>query len=146
MQTFEIVGQTDQSPFASSVGQTSKRELAEVQHLLDDANDRFHRGFAQAVEGIANLGTELVGHFLFGGSIFGWRRGFVCKEPLPTLMMRRSTCGNVWFNLPCFEALNVVLAEIAGIQIGVFQLAQVRRHRVDCRQRCLLVIGLIAQL
>ena len=71
VQALEIVGQTDQSPLTRSIGQTTQRELAEAQHLLDDANNRFDRGFAQAIESIADAGTEFVGHFFFGGSIFG---------------------------------------------------------------------------
>ncbi len=88
MQTLEIVGQTDQGPLASEVDQTPKGELAEAQHLLDDANDRFNRRLAQAIEAIADVGAELVGHYFYGGSILGWRLRFLSKERAPTLMMR----------------------------------------------------------
>ena len=131
VQALEIVGQTDQSPLASSVVQVPKRKLAEAQHFLDDANHRFHRGFAQAVERITDVGTELVGHFLLGGSILVWRRRFMSKESAPTLMMRRATCSDVGVNVSSFQALYVVLTEITRIQVGGFQLSYLCRHAID---------------
>src|SRR5258708_14775899 len=62
MEALEIESQTDQAAF-ESVGQFPARgELAEAQHLLDDADHRFNGAFACPVDRFAQHGLELVGH------------------------------------------------------------------------------------
>src|SRR5713101_7949000 len=62
MEALEIEGQTDQTPLASRCVDTAQGELAKAQHLLDDADHRFNRAFACAVDGFAQRRPELVGH------------------------------------------------------------------------------------
>ncbi len=52
MEALEIEGQTNQAPLTGSLD-TSQRELAEAEHLLDDADYRFDGAFACAVDGFA---------------------------------------------------------------------------------------------
>jgi len=53
MEALEIEGQTDQTPLASRRQFPAQGELAKAQHLLDDADHRFNRTFACAVDGFA---------------------------------------------------------------------------------------------
>ena len=62
VQSFEIEGQTDQAPLARRGRQIAQRELAEAQHFLDDANHRFDRAFAQAIDRLPDVRLEFVGH------------------------------------------------------------------------------------
>src|SRR6266566_3249424 len=50
MQALQIVGQADQTPFPRHLPQPAQRELAEAHGLFDDADHRFHRAFAQAID------------------------------------------------------------------------------------------------
>jgi hypothetical protein len=71
MQSFQIVGQTNQGPLATSSEQATQGKLTEAQRFLDDANDRLNRRFAQAVDAFADGGPQLVGHEFFGRSLLG---------------------------------------------------------------------------
>ena len=53
MEALEIERQTDQAPLARRRRDPPQGELAEAQHLLDDADHRFNRAFACAVDGFA---------------------------------------------------------------------------------------------
>ena len=55
MHPLQVVGQTDQAPLTSRCQQASQRKLAEPQYLFDDADDRFHGRFAQAIDLLAKL-------------------------------------------------------------------------------------------
>ncbi len=50
METLEIEGQTDQTPFTGYCLDTSQRELAEAQPLFDDPDHRFDGAFACPVD------------------------------------------------------------------------------------------------
>ena len=56
MEALEIEGQTDQTPLARRRRDPPQGELAEAQHLLDDAEHRFDGAFACAVDGFAQGG------------------------------------------------------------------------------------------
>src|SRR5712692_77778 len=62
MEALEIEGQTDQAPLASDGQFTAQGELAEAQHLLDDADHRLDGAFACPVDRFAQRGLELVCH------------------------------------------------------------------------------------
>src|SRR5712691_11818337 len=66
MEALEIEGQTDQAALTSGRLETAQRELAEAEHLLDDADHRFDGAFACAVDRFAQRRPELVGHFHLG--------------------------------------------------------------------------------
>src|SRR6266481_2708068 len=53
MEALEIESQTDQTPLASRRPFPAQRELAEAEHLLDDADHRFDGAFARAIDRFA---------------------------------------------------------------------------------------------
>ena len=145
MQPFQVVSQANQGPFATSGEHTAQGKLTEAQHFLDDANDRFDRRFAQAVEGVANFGTQLVSHLFFKRCIISWWVGIVQEKSTPTLMMGTAPSGDIRVNATFFQASDVIGAEITRVQIGFFRLSQCWWHGVDSGQSGLLVVGVIAQ-
>ena len=62
MEALEVESQTDQTPLIGSGLDPSQGELAEAEHLLDDADHRFDRAFACPIDRFAKPGPELVGH------------------------------------------------------------------------------------
>src|SRR5713101_9921425 len=95
MEALEIEGQTDQAPLTSGRLDTSQRELAEAEHLLDDADHRFDGAFACAVEGFAQGGPELVGHLHLGTRHFGSRVGQRRAPLLPTPLLGIAASSDV---------------------------------------------------
>lgn len=59
VQPLQVEGGARQAPLAGDRDQATQGELAEVQHLLDDAQDRFDGALAQAVDGLADGRLEL---------------------------------------------------------------------------------------
>ena len=57
-QALQIPGQAYQGPFMLHLGQTPKRELAELHRRLDDAEHRFHRLLAQRIGLLAFAGLQ----------------------------------------------------------------------------------------
>ena len=62
MEALEIESQTDQTALTSSGLYTTQRELAEAEHLLDDADHGFNGAFACPIDRFAQRGLELVSH------------------------------------------------------------------------------------
>src|SRR5438045_55879 len=62
MEALKIESQTDQTPLESRRLGSTQRELAETQHLLDNADHRFDGAFASPVDGFAYRCLELVSH------------------------------------------------------------------------------------
>src|SRR5579859_3961586 len=93
MEALEIESQTDQTPLASRRQFPAQGELAEAEHLLDDADHRFDGAFACTIDGFAQGGPELVGHLHLGTRLFGRRVGQRREPLLPAGMMgdRKST-------------------------------------------------------
>src|SRR2546421_12608693 len=87
MEAFEIEGQTDQTPLTCCCLNTSQRELAEAQHLFDDANHRFDGTFTCSIDRFAQGGSELVGHLDLGTGLPRWRIRQRSATPLPARMM-----------------------------------------------------------
>ena len=83
MQSFQVERQADQTPFPRSGDQTPQRELAEAQHLFDNANHGLDRAFAQTIDGFANVCLKLVSHLDHGAGIVGRRCGLLGKAFLP---------------------------------------------------------------
>ena len=50
MQTFEIEGQANQTPFTGDSGQAAQGELAKPQDFFDGAEDWLNRAFAQRIQ------------------------------------------------------------------------------------------------
>src|SRR5260370_39164569 len=95
MEALEIEGQTDQAPLTSDRLDTSQRELAEAEHLLDDADHRFDGAFACAVDRFAQRRPELVGHFNLGAGTLRRRVRQRRESLLPTGMMGITAPGDV---------------------------------------------------
>src|SRR2546428_2588949 len=87
MEALKIESQTDQTPLASSRLGPTQRELAEAQHLLDDADHRFDGAFASPVDGFAQGCLELVGHLDQGARVLRWRSRQWRETLVPTGMM-----------------------------------------------------------
>jgi hypothetical protein len=58
VQPLQVVGQAHQTPLSGHRQHASQRELAEAQRFFDDADDWLHRGFAQTVDPLADVGLE----------------------------------------------------------------------------------------
>src|SRR5439155_15502402 len=107
MQTLQVERQTDQNPFTGGRGQTAQRELAKAQDFFDDPNHWLNRAFPQAVNGLADVGPQLVSHLLFQTRIRQWWLRLFVKETAPTLSMRFTSRRDVRFNAPRFQGLDI---------------------------------------
>ena len=87
MEALEIERQTDQAPLACRRPDPTQGELAEAEHLLDDADHRFDATFACRVDGFAQRGSELVGHFDVCARVLGRRVSQGREALLPAEMM-----------------------------------------------------------
>src|SRR5712692_1949288 len=98
METLEIEGQTDQTPLARRRLRATQGELAEAQHLLDDADHRFDGVLACARDRFAQGGPELVGHLDLGAGVLRRRVRQRREALLPTGMMGITARGDVGLN------------------------------------------------
>src|SRR5207247_3840486 len=87
MEALEIESQTDQTPLPSGRLAPAQGELAEAEHLLDDADHRFNRVLARPVDRFPQCRLELVGHLDLGTRVFRRRIGQRRAAALPTGMM-----------------------------------------------------------
>src|ERR1700680_3440546 len=95
MEALEIESQADKAPLASRRPFPAQRELAEAEHLLDDADHRFDGTLARAIDSFAQGRPELVGHFHLGARLYGRRVGQRREALLPTRMMGITARGDV---------------------------------------------------
>jgi len=130
MQTLQIEGQAHQTPLACGRRQPPQRKLAEAQDFFDDANDRFHSALAQAVDGFANLGLELVSHLDRETGIFRRGCGQFGKIGFPTSVMRFASSGDVGVKAPCFTGSDVICAKVTIVHRRRIGRAQLSRNRV----------------
>jgi hypothetical protein len=108
VEPLQVPGQTDQAPLPSRGLQTTQGELPEPQHLLDNANNRFNRGLAQAVNSFAQFSLKFVGHLDNRASVIrGWLRR-LAKTFLPTTVMWLTPSSDEGLNLPGFQVLDVL--------------------------------------
>src|SRR5438105_2460650 len=116
MEALEIEGQTNSTPLTGSCLNTSQRELAETEHLFDDADHRFNGAFAYPIDGFAQGRPELVGHFYLDACVLRrWSRQG-CETLLPTGMMGITPRGDVGLDAPLRTRLQGRGAEIPSIQ------------------------------
>ena len=113
MQALQIESETDQGPFIVHDIQAAQQELAKAEHRLDDANNRFDSGFAQAINGLADGRLQLVGHLDRGRGIRLRRERFGSESFLPALVMGITPGGNVGFDAQRFTSGDVTGAEVA---------------------------------
>ncbi len=66
MQTFEVVGQTNQHPLARRRGQAAQRELTKAKDFFDDADNWLNRTLTQALDRLTARRAQLVSHLLNG--------------------------------------------------------------------------------
>jgi hypothetical protein len=139
----KVESQANETPLTGRSGQAAQGELSKAEDLFDNADDRFDRTFAQAIDRLPDLRLELVGH-LDGctGCFSRWFRLF-SKEGMPILMMRFASGGNVRVHLVLLDRLDIGGTEIAMIQSYGLRLADLGREGFQGRNGFLLVIGMI---
>ncbi len=116
MEAFEIERQTDQAPLARRQRDPTQGELAEAQHLLDDAEHRFDGAFARSVDGFAQRGSELVGHLDLRAGVRRWRVRQWREALLPAGMMGITPRGDVRLDAAFGTGRQSRGATIASIQ------------------------------
>src|SRR5260370_30974006 len=116
MEALEIESQTSKTRLVSRCVDTAQGELAKAQHLLDDADHRFNRAFACAVDGFAQRRPELVGHLDLGTRVLGWGIGEWGETPRPSGMMGITARGDVGLAAPLLTRRQGRGAKIPGIQ------------------------------
>ena len=116
METLEIESQTDQTPLASGRLDPAQGELAEAEHLLDDADHRFNRAFACPVDRFSQGRLELVGHLDLGTRVFSRRIGQRREALLPTGMMGITASGDIGLDAAFGTGSQRHGAEVAGVQ------------------------------
>ncbi len=132
MEALQMESQTDQTPLASRRQFSAQRELAEAEHLLDDADHRFDGAFACAVDGFAQGSPELVGHLHLGTRLFGWRVGQRREPLLPTRVMGIAASGDVRLDAPLLTCRQGCGARIPGIQCRRLWHANRRGNGSEC--------------
>src|SRR6266705_6687066 len=145
MEALEIEGQTDQTPLASHRLDTAQGELAKAQHLLDDAEHRFNRAFACAIDGFAQRRPELVGHLDLGTRVLGWGIEEWGEPLLPTGMMGITASRDVWLDAPLLTRRQGRGAKIPGIQCRRLRHANGRWNGIERGFGFLRVIGVIGE-
>src|SRR6266699_2427073 len=116
MEALEIEGQTDQTPLACGGQFTTQGELAEAQHLLDDADHRFDGAFASPIDRFAQSRLELVGYFDQGARVLGGRVGQRRETLLPAAMMGITTSSDVGLNISLRTSSQRRRSKVASIQ------------------------------
>ncbi len=145
MEALEIERQTDQTPLARRRRDPAQGELAEAQHLLDDAEHRFDRAFACAVDRFAQRGSELVGHLDLCARVLGQRVKQRREALPPTGMMGITARGDVGLNVALGTRGPRRGADVPGIQRGCLGRAERGRDGLQRRLSFLTVVGVIGE-
>src|SRR6266702_7662206 len=116
MEALEIERQTDQTPLTCGRRCPTQGELAEAEHLFDDAEHRFNGAFAYSVNRFAQCGLELVGHLDLSTGVLRWRIRQRRETLLPTGMMGITTRRDVRLNAPLGTRGQGRGAKVAGVQ------------------------------
>src|SRR5947209_954843 len=116
MEALEIERQTNQAPLTCGRRCPTQGELAEAEHLFDDADHRFDGAFAYSVNRFAQRGLELVGHLDLSTSVLRWRIWQRRETLLPTGMMGITTRRDVGLNAALGTRGQGRGAKIAAVQ------------------------------
>ena len=143
MKTLQVVGQTDQIPFASGGNEAAQRKLAEAHHLLNDTKDRLNRTLAEFVDRLADLGAQLIEHLRFVISILGWWFRFTGQKRWQIQCVAVSPSGNVGFNAHGFKGGNGLWPKVPVIHRRRRGSAQFSRDGLSGNRAFSLVIGVI---
>jgi hypothetical protein len=145
MEALKIEGQTDQAPLACGGQFPAQGELAEAQHLLDDADHRFDGAFACLIDRFAQRGLELVGHLDQGARVLGGRIGQRREPLLPARMMGIPARRNVGLDAAFRTGGQRRRAKIASIKCRCLRGADCRRHGAERGFGFLTVVGVIRE-
>lgn len=145
MQTLEIEGQTHQTPFSGNSQKAAQRELAETQDFLDNPDHGFNGAFAQAIDLLANLSLELVGHLYFGTGFVVWLLGQSSEKGVPIYMVRLTPGSNIGFDFSLLEGMNIGFTEVTVVQGSRFGFAQFGSNSIQGGHGLLLVIGMVGK-
>jgi len=72
--------------------------VPKAQNFFDDAEHWLHGTFAQAIDGLADLGLKFVSHLDDRRGIVGRRSGLFGHQRPPILMMRAAPGGDIRLN------------------------------------------------
>src|SRR3989475_3401935 len=145
MEALEIESQTDQAPLASSSLGPTERELAEAQHLLDDADHWFDGAFASPVDGFAQRCLELVGHLDQGARVLRRRISQWRETLLPTRMMGITARGDVGFDPALGARSQGGRTKIASVQRRRLRRADCRRDGLEGRFGFLAIVRVVGE-
>jgi hypothetical protein len=145
MEALEIEGQTDQTPLARGGQFPAQGELAEAQHLLDDADHRFDGAFARPIDRFAQRGLELVGHLDQGARVLGRRIGQRREPLLPAGMMGITTRRDGGLDVAFRTGGQRRRAKIARIECRCLWRADRGRHGLQRGFGFLRVVGVIGE-
>src|SRR5215469_6155309 len=145
MEALEIEGQTDQSPLASGGFFPTQGELAEAEHVLDNANDWFDRAFADAIDSFAHGGGKLVSHLHFGTGLLRWGIAKPCEALFPTGVMGITTSCNVGVNTALATSIQGCRTKVARIQCCCQWSATGRGNRLKGGFGFMAVIGMVRE-
>src|SRR3989442_1006370 len=145
MEALEIERQTDQAPLASRRLYPAQGELAEAEHLFEDANHRFDRTLARPVDRFAQGGLELVGHLDLGTGILRWWIRQRCKPLSPTRMMGITARGDIRLDAAFGTGRQGRGAKVASVQRRRLGRADLRWNRSECGFGFLRVVRMIGE-
>ena len=123
---------TNQEPFANDSRQTSQGKLAEPHDLFDDADHWFNNTFAQAINGLPDLSTQLVSHPFFGAGCLERRLRECVKEAVHAFVVWFVASSNVGFDTMPFDASDIGFTVEAIAQCRCFGLTYFRRDSIQC--------------
>src|SRR2546421_6737711 len=145
MEALEIERQTDQAPLARRRRDPTQGELAEAKYLLDDADHRFDRAFACAVDRFAQRGSELVGHRDLCARVLRRRVRQGREALLPTGMVGITTSRDVGLDAAFGTGRQRRRAKVASIQRRRRRRADRGRDGLQSRLSFLAVVGVIGE-
>jgi hypothetical protein len=145
MEALEVEGQTNQAPLACGSQYPAQGELAEAQHLFDDANHRFDCAFAGPIDRFAQRSLELVGHLDQGARVLRRRIEQRCESLLPTGMMGITTRRDVRLDATLLTRQQGGGAKLPRIERRRLRHANRRGKSSQCRFSFLRVVGMIGE-
>src|SRR5258708_4803740 len=145
MEALEIEGQTDQAPLESLGQFPAQGELAEAQHLLDDAEHRFDGAFACPGDRFAQRGLELVRHLDLGTRVLRWWIEQWREPLLPAGMMGITARRDVRLDATLLTRHQGGGAKIPSIQCRRLRHTNRRGNISEGRFGFLRVVGMIGE-
>src|SRR2546421_8208112 len=145
MEALEIEGQTDQTPLTRRRRDPTQGELAEAEHLFDDADYRLDRAFAYPIDRFAQRGSQLVGHLDLCAGVLRWWIRQRREALLPTGMMGITTRGDVGLDAAFGTCGQGGRAKVASIQRRRLGRTDLRWNGRERGFSFLAIVGMIGE-